>query len=121
MDERVVLLIVFCVGLLAITQGRQIVTKFDRTKWDRSTPTPDPNAHIVDIKTERVTYVKNKTHYKTTVIFSDNFLFMTHDTDRDDRFFTYTISLSPETTERIIKKATLAHDKEVAKLLNKTK
>ena len=69
------------------------------------------DAKIIDIKTEKVQYMKNDTKYKTTVSFSDGFSFITHKTNREDHFFTYNISVGSELYEQIIGNAIAAHNR----------
>lgn len=73
------------------------------------------DAEILDIRSEKVQYTKNGMKYKTTVYFSDGFKFVTHETDREDGFLNYQISISPELSRWIIKGATLAHDEALRK------
>ena len=90
---------------------RDIWSKFDHSSWDEKAQ-PSLNAKIADIKVEKVHYVKNGAKYKTTVLFSDGFRFVTHRTDRDERFFTYSISLNKE---EILRCAMNAHKEAVEK------
>ena len=79
-----------------------------------------PDAKIVDIKTEKVQYVKNDVKYKTPVSFSDGFSFVTHQTDREDHFFTYNISVGSELYKQIIAKAVEAHNRALEQYMSET-
>ena len=70
------------------------------------------NAKIIDISSQKVKYVKNGAKYKTTVLFSDGFEFITHKTNREDNIFTYEISVD---TEQITENAIKAHDRALKK------
>ena len=70
------------------------------------------DAKIVDVSSEKVQYVKNGAKYKTTVSFSDGFVFITHKTNREDNLFTYQISVD---TDEILESAIKAHDRAIKK------
>ena len=76
---------------------------------------PDINAKIINIDTQKVQYAKNGTKYKTTVSFSDGFIFITHKTNREDGFFNYQISIDESLRISIIEKAICLHQKAVEK------
>lgn len=83
---------------------------FDHTRKPRDFA-PDANASVVDVKTERVKYLKNGAKFKTTITFSDGFQFITHKTKREDGFFKYQISIDEDLAEVILRKAFSAHAK----------
>ena len=94
--------------------GRAFWSLFDHTKIEPNAVLK-PDAKIVGIDTNKVTYLKNGTKYKTTVRFSDGFSYITHATDRDDKLFTYTISISPELRKAIIAAAIESHEEALKK------
>lgn len=69
------------------------------------------DAKITNISSEKVIYVKNGAKYKTKVTFSDGFIFTTHKTNREDKFFSYNISVDNELAMEIAQRALNAHAK----------
>lgn len=118
----VFIMIIFLVrGLINFAKGFWSI--FDHAKISKSAILRE-DAKIVNVRSEKVQYVKNGMKYKTTVTFSDGFTFITHETDRDDHFLSYNISISPELQEWIIRAATDAHEDAFEKQqrrLNKSK
>lgn len=106
-----VLIFFLFIVFMIISYGQQIYSLFNHHEW-RPNSKPDPNACIINISSEKVTYLKNKTKFKTTVLFSDGFVFYTHDTDRTDHFFSYSISVNDA---KIRDKAIDAHRKALLK------
>lgn len=89
---------------------RAIWSQFDHSAVPESREL-QPDAKIVRVYSEKVQYTKNGMKYKTTVIFSDGFKFVTHETDRVDGFLSYQISIGPELYKRIIDSANEAHER----------
>ena len=81
------LVLILMLSVLSIPVVRDIWSHFDHCSWDEPS-NPFLEATIVDIKVEKVHYVKNGAKFKTTILFSDGFRFVTHRTKRDDNFFT---------------------------------
>lgn len=102
-------------GYFAFCIGRSIWSMFDHSVW-RAPKNPDINAEIVNVNVEKVRYSKNDAKYKTTVIFSDGFNFITHRTNRDDHFMSYTITIDNQLKIAIINTAVAAHIKAVNKM-----
>ncbi len=103
--------------LIGYFVGRDIYWKFDHGKWSESAK-PDINATIIDVSSKKVHYAKNETKYQTTVIFSDGFVFTTTKTNREENFFTYTISIDKELLSKIVELATKSHRKAIEKIMN---
>ena len=99
-------------GWIFFAIGRSIYHLFDHTKWDECSM-PDLNAKIVDIHTEKVIYVKNGAKFKTTILFSDGFRFITHKTNREDGFLTYHIDIDESLMNEIMEKSISVHKKAV--------
>ena len=106
------------VGLIALLCGREIYSCFDRGRWS-SGSNPNPDAKVVHISSERVSYIKNGAKYKTIVEFSDGYWFITHKTKRTEHFGSYTISIDDELRQYIIEKAAAKHAVAVDKALAK--
>lgn len=102
----------------AVILGAAFRSLFDHSKWSKNSD-PRLDARIVDVKTDIVQYVKNGAKYKTTVRFSDGFIFTTHETNREDDFFSYRISISADLSKQIIANAVAAHEKAVLNRLSK--
>ena len=105
-------------GLLLVAFAAFFIFLIGRSIWscfDHSHIKPNSvlrkDAKIVNINTEKVQYTKNGAKYKTSVYFSDGFVFVTHETDREDNMFTYRISIGPELRKKIINNAIEAHDR----------
>lgn len=101
--------VVFCAALYNAVKN--ILTKFDSSRWEDEAQ-PDIKAEIISVESEKVQYVKNGAKFKTTVIFEDGFKFVTHKTDREQRFGSYTISVN---RAEICRRAVQAHEKAVLK------
>ena len=99
-------------GLLFYNTIMDVYTWFDHYGWSEKSK-PDKNAKIQNITSERVQYVKNKAILKTKITFSDGFYFITHKTDRDDKFLIYKIYLSDELRKHIMELAIEKHDSAV--------
>lgn len=119
-DGKIILVLILFAVLAYPIYGliRAFLSLFDHGKWKKNS-TPSAEARIVDMKTEKVQYVKNGTKYRTTVLFSDGFTYITHKTDRSDNFFTYSISISPELRDKIVYNAEKAHQKAVIRYYSK--
>lgn len=98
-------------ALCFVQMGKAIWSCFAHTSWDKDA-NPDPDAIIVDINSQQVKYVKNGAKFKTTVVFSDGFTYVTHKTNRENHFGSYTISVN---RKEIAEAAKLAHAKAVEK------
>lgn len=72
--------------VLIYLSARDIYWKFDHGKWSENAK-PDFSATIIDISSNKVKYAKNEAKYKTTVTFSDGFIFTTTKTKRKNNFF----------------------------------
>ena len=100
---------------------RQILSKFDHSKWAKDA-NPSIDAQIVDIKSKLVRYFRNDAKYRTTVKFSDGFIFVTHKTERAEGFVRYSVSVDRSFLEHVILVAAKeAHEKAVSKKLLKSK
>lgn len=106
-------------GMLIIWVGywqfREFRTQKDCGGWNEGAK-PNINAKVIDIQVERVIYTKNNAKFKTTVLFDDGYVFVSHKTDREDHTFRYKISISRETQEVIINNAITQHRIDVLKL-----
>lgn len=100
-------------GVGFYNMGLAIYHIADHSKWQENA-VPDPGARIIDIKSEKVKYIKNDARFKTTVTFSDGFFFTTHKTDRENHFGSYTISVNKKV---VLEAAIQAHAKAVEKKL----
>lgn len=69
----------------------------------------DPSATISNVD-RKIVGLKGERLYRTTVLFSDGFQFISHKTDRDDKFLSYSISISPELSFEIIRDAISEHN-----------
>ena len=105
-----VLAILF-IGALAF---RDLWWHFDHSGWKKGS-VPDVNATVLDCSSKKVQYASNHAKFKTTVLFSDGFYFITHKTNRTQHFMTYTISLGPTLRAEIIKIAEEKHKNAVEK------
>lgn len=85
-----------------------IEESFDHWGWNDGAR-PDANATIIGFDSETVKNRKNRAKLKTTVTFSDGFWFYTHETNRKNGVFSYTISVDEELAKTIIKRAIAAH------------
>ncbi len=90
----------------------------EHSKWEKDAK-PSLDAMICDIRTEKVQYVKNGVQYKTTVCFTDGFMYISHETEREDHAFHYNISLSDRVRKRIIEDAKEEHERKTQKYLKK--
>lgn len=98
-----------------VNMGKSIHSLFNQSRWSENA-NPDPDAIIVDMKSQQVKYVKNGAKFKTTVTFSDGFTFTTHKTNRVNHFGSYTISVDRKEVAQMAKDA---HAKAVEKKLGK--
>lgn len=76
------------------------------------------NARVISIDTKTVG-LKGTRKYRTTVVFSDGFEYISHMTGRDDEFSRYTIFLTPGMKKAIIADAKAAHFQRLRKYQNK--
>lgn len=65
--------------------------------------------------TRKIVGLKGSRRVRTTVLFDDGFIFISHKTDVADHFLTYSISVSAMTHKEIICDAIVAHEKAVKK------
>ena len=111
MIEFIAIIVVgFCVVSLCIS----IYHLFDHTQQPSNTKL-DPKATIIDFRSEKVEYSKNGAKFKTTVVFSDGFRYITHRTNRKDGIFTYQIGIDNSLRKEIIEKAISKHDEAINK------
>ncbi len=87
---------------------------FDHTSW-KPDASPSMQATITNVSHKNVQYTKNNKKIKTTVEFSDGFVFTTCLQDRENHIMSYTISIGPETGKEIVRRAIATHEKAVAK------
>ena len=87
---------------------------FDHSSWSEDAQ-PSTNAQIVDIQIKKVKYAKNAAKFKTTVIFSDGFRFITHRTKRKQHYMSYEISIDKN---EILMRAISAHEQALEKRMN---
>ena len=66
------------------------------------------DAKITDVNIKSVGF-KRSMKYRTTVVFSDGFKYISHLTERDDGFFTYKIIMTPQMKQMIEGEAKAAH------------
>lgn len=99
---------------LAFLAFRALYHRFDHTGKRGEGPL-SPDARVVDISSKQVQYAKNGAKYKTTVLFSDGFYFVTHKTNRTNNFLTYNISIDEALAQEIVKKAVSAHQEALLK------
>lgn len=116
--------IIFIVFILSISiviicynSYKSIYTWTDHYGWEDNS-SPDKNAKIQNITSERVQYTRNGAKLKTKITFSDGFYFITYKTDRDDGVISYKIYLSDELKEKIISSAIEKHNLSVDKFIN---
>ena len=100
------------IGLVVYAVVRALYWSADHSGWDEGAA-PDPDAQIVDVKSEKVKYSKNNAKYKTTVKFSDGFYYVTHKTNQEDHMGKYTISMDSFLEEEIMDSAKAAHQRAV--------
>ncbi len=122
-SESVAFKVVFAVisvlltGLVVFLVGVAVYWRFDHGKWNKDAQ-PDANAVIVDVSSKTKSLGKNDTKYITAVVFSDGYVFKTSKTKREEKFFTYTISVDAELRQQIVGKAIQAHNQAVEKWRN---
>ncbi len=113
----VVCLLVFGFGMIFYNSFRSVYAWTDHYGWEDNS-SPDKNAKIQNITSERVQYTRNGAKLKTKITFSDGFYFITYKTDRDDGVISYKIYLSDELREKIINLAIEKHNLSVEKFIN---
>ena len=101
--------------LFLTTIIQEIRSKFDHTGWKKGS-IPDRHATIANISSEKVKYDKNDAKFKTTVLFSDGFYFITHRTNRENRPLSYTISIDTKLANEIVARAKAIHNYEINKI-----
>ena len=99
-------------GMCFVQMGKAIWSCFNHTSWEKEA-IPDPNAIVTGVNSRQVKYVKNGAKFKTTVTFSDGFTFVTHKTNRENHFGSYTISVN---RMEIAEMAKAAHAEAVSKM-----
>lgn len=104
-SNAVVVMIMMAVIVAAVIYYKTYNSR-THTIYDKNTL--KENAVIIDIDT-KVVGLKGERKYRTTVTFSDGFEYVSHDTERDDGFLTYTISLSERMKKQIVAEAIKAH------------
>lgn len=100
-----ILILVFMVGIYLIVK---ISSTGDREVYSKDTELRT-DAEIIDIS-NKIVVMKGEHKFRTVVTFDDGFKFVSHDTDREDQFLGYKISVTEKTNEFIIKKAINAHN-----------
>lgn len=105
----------YVLGACCVNMVKSIRSMFNQTSW-KENALPDPQAIIVDVNSQQVKYAKNDAKFKTTVTFSDGFVFTTHKTNRVNHFGSYTISVD---RKQIAELAKAAHAKAVEKKQSK--
>lgn len=116
----VVLLLVFGLGVCFYNSFRSIYAWTDHYGWEDNS-SPDKNAKIKNITSEKVLYGSSSTYakLKTKITFSDGFYYITHKTDYNHiGVYTYQVYLSDELREKIIGLAIEKHDMAVEKFVN---
>ena len=100
-------------GLVVYAVVRALQWSADHHGWEDGSA-PDPEAKIVDVKSEKVKYSKNNAKYKTTVKFSDGFYYITHKTNREEHVGgKYKIYMDSLLEEEITESAKAAHDRAI--------
>ncbi len=112
-----IVFLLLVIGWVFYNLVRDVYTWSNHYGWEENS-TPDKNAKIQNISSEKVQYSKNGAKYKTKITFSDGFYFITHKTDREDGFLTYRIFISDELREKIISLAIEKHNIAVDKFIN---
>ena len=110
-----ILFIIVLLVLSGFLLYREIYTFFNHKRWSENA-VPCEVAEIIDWNTEKVRYIKNDAKFKTTVMFSDGFIYVTFKTQRKDSLFQYRISVD---SEEIAQDAMEAHATELIKLKQK--
>lgn len=105
---------------IAIPFGLAFWSLFDHSKWLKYS-NPNHDSTIIDRKIQTVHYLKNGKKYKTTIRFSDGFVFTTHKTNRSESFLTYRISIDGNLARDIQKKAIETHERAVNRRLKRGK
>ena len=108
-------LAIIIVVFLIVIYKDEIYPSFDHKKWNEYSQ-PSYDAEITDIDHE-IVGIKNWTKVKTTVSFSDGFVFISFDSDIDNHFLYNTVSLKMGTKAMILEKAKAAHTEAVKKKL----
>ena len=101
-------LIVVAIIIIAVIYWNNKSTKGDHVVMDEEVHLR-PDAKIIDVKSKPVGIDKHNKKMRTTVIFDDGFKYVSHDTEREDSFLSYRISVTPEMKAHIIKQANDAH------------
>lgn len=114
METFAVFFFIIIIAVFGFSLCRSFYHLFDHCGWKENS-NPNARAEILNISSEKVQYVKNGKKYKTTVVFSDGFYFVTHKTNREDYFFTYEISVDEDVMQEIIAKARKKHEEAVNK------
>lgn len=70
------------------------------------------DATVISVKTKAVG-LKRTAKFRTKVVFSDGFEYISHMTEREDKTFYYTVSFTPQMKEAIISLAKSAHLEEL--------
>lgn len=73
----------------------------------------------IDIKRD-IVGTKGHKRVRTTILFDDGFRYISHKTDIDDHFLSYSISVSASTSRDIIADAIAAHGKAMQKQMNRS-
>lgn len=116
----VVCLLVFGFGMIFYNSFRSVYAWTDHYGWEDDS-SPDKNAKIKNITSEKVQYGSSSTYakLKTKITFSDGFYFITHKTDYEHLgAITYRVYLSDELKEKIISSAIEKHNLSVDKFIN---
>ena len=110
-----VIIAILIIGVCVFFVCRAFYYLFDHSKWNVNAK-PDYNASIINITSEKVECMKNGVKFKTTVCFSDGFVFVTHKTNRKEGIFTYQIGIDQSLRAEIIKNAIAAHKEAVSRI-----
>ena len=76
------------------------------------------DAKVISVDTKSVG-LKQTMRYRTTVVFSDGFEYISHMTNRKDGVFHYTISLTTQMKNEIVTEAKIVHLQRLRKYQNK--
>lgn len=102
------LLLLLVLGVVVYNICGDVHSWSDHYGWGKNS-TPDKEAKIQNITSERVQFARNEAKFKTTVTFSDGFYFITYKTNRDNSVLTYKIYISDELKNEIINSAIKQH------------
>lgn len=116
----IVFILLISIVIICYNSYKSIYAWTDHYGWKEDS-TPDKNAKIQNITSEKVQYGSSSTYakLKTKITFSDGFYFITHKTDYEHLgAITYRVYLSDELKEKIISSAIEKHNLSVDKFIN---